>query len=1216
MATSLSVSTVWRVTKRAVLQLLYSALAFALFGVAGSAQSAFGRLAGTVFDAGGGVLPGVVITLTSEQTGQTQTASTGDSGAFLFPQVQPGLYTVTMTLAGFRTAQFEDIAIDVSVERSLTARLEVGELRETVSVSGGTPLVQTTTPEVTQTVVQRQILELPLLNRDPLALIQLQAGVPGIATRTATAINGGRPTWTQVTQDGINIQDNFIRWNALNFSPNRPTSDTVSEFTITTAIPGANAAGGATTVQLITPAGTNKLRGDLFGFNSSSSRGTNSFFNERNGLPKPDVSRNQFGGSLGGPIVRNRLFFFGYYEGSHQRAQVTQNNTVPVHDDFLQGVFRYVGTVDRQIHAVNVLQAAGLRLDPVVARDILARVPSSSSVNNFDVGNSTPDRVLNTAGYAFLQDSLNRRNAWGTRLDFEANPRHHLEAVYSWFHEVDDRNDIDGVHDRPLVFNDLDAHRYVGAWRWATGALTNEVRGGGNLAPSRFETTETFGSALFSVPFVTNPVESFQPQGRNTRTFQYSDTGSWQRGRHELQFGGGLQQVHVNSYGFGARFPIVAFGFSAAAPASVQLAASQLPGGVSAADLASANALASFLSGTISSLQQTFEVRDKTSGFLAGIPNTRNYRLNNATAFLQDNWRWKPNVTLRAGLKWEYYTPLRERDDLGFQPALNGHSVRDALLDPNGTVTFVNGGFYKKDLDNFGPNVGFAWDPFKDGRTSIRGGYSLTFVNEEAMTVTDNASGGNFGLSADATLTNLYTTVAAGVPGVPTPPFMRVRSYADQLDIDPRAAAFAMDPDIKQPRVHQVSLGVSRELPWRFAGEARYIGTFGRGLWRGIDLNQMNPRGAFQDDFLRARNNGFLALQASGVFDPAYNPALAGSQPLTVIPTLGGGFLTSAAVRSLIQTGQVAALADLYETGAGPIIGAQARRMFLPNPGIYVADLIENGGFTNYNALQLELRRQLQAGVLGQVNYTFSKTRTNSLGTTQERFEPFLDNARPQLDAGRSEFHISHVINANAVIDLPFGREQRWLNRGGILDSIVGGWQTGAVVHWQSGSPISLLAQRGTFNRTARSFHQTARTALSADELKKLIGVRDVNGIVYWIDPNVIDPNTGRAVGPDTLANLPGFPGQVFFNPMAGEVGNLEILAFDGPSQFVTDLSITKRVRVWKQAGLRLRADIFNLFNTVNFWVADDDINSTTFGRITDTTTSPRLIQLQVKVDF
>jgi hypothetical protein len=321
-------------------------------------------------------------------------------------------------------------------------------------------------------------------------------------------------------------------------------------------------------------------------------------------------------------------------------------------------------------------------------------------------------------------------------------------------------------------------------------------------------------------------------------------------------------------------------------------------------------------------------------------------------------------------------------------------------------------------------------------------------------------------------------------------------------------------------------------------------------------------------------------------------------------------------VRNLIQTGQVAALADLYETGAGAAVGAQARQAFLANPGIYVADLIENGGFSNYNALQLELRRQIQSGVLGQINYTFANTRTNSPGRTQERFEPFLDNARPQLDEGRSEFHVTHVINGNLVADLPFGRGQKWLNRGGLWNVLLGGWETGAIVHWQTGAPISILSQRGTFNRAARSFHQTARTSLSAHDLKKLIGIRDVDGIIYWIDPRVIDPNTGRAVGPDTLTNAPGFPGQVFFNPMAGEVGTLPILAFDGPSQFVADLSLSKRIRVWKQAGVRLRADIFNLFNTVNFYVVDDDINSTSFGRVIDTTTSPRLVQFVVKMDF
>jgi hypothetical protein len=1063
--------------------------------------------------------------------------------------------------------------------------------------------------------VQRQIVDLPLDGRNPIELIRLQAGVPGILNRTTTAINGGRPTWTQLTQDGINIQDNFIRVNALDFVPNRPTSDTVAELTITTAVQGADAAGGATAVRLITPSGTNRFRGNVFGFNRNNRRAANAFFNTRSGLPTPEFSRNQFGGTLGGPVVRNRLFFFGYYEGFRRRTQVTQNNVIPAHDDFLQGVFRYVAG-DGQIRAVNVTQLSGLPLDPGVRRDILAQVPGASNVNNFDEGNSAETRRLNTAGYRFLQRELTNRNHWGMRFDYEATPRHRFEVNYAWFREIDDRSDLDTVHERPAVFNASTVQRYVTAWRWTGSNLTNEVRGGGNLAPTAFESDEDFGDAIFTVPLITNRIATFQPQGRDTRTFQYNDTGSWRRGDHELQFGGHLQQIRVNPYGFAGRLPGVAFGFSAAAPATVQLTATQFPGGISAADLASANALLSLLSGTITSVTQTFQVRDRTSGFLAGIPNNANYSLSNAAAFLQDNWRWKPNFTLRAGLKWEYYSPLREDDNLALLPILDGRPARDVLLDPNGRVTFVDGGFYGKDLDNFGPTVGFAWDPFKDGRTAVRGGYSLTFVNEETITVAVNAASANAGLETTASLTNLYTTVAAGVPLVPTPEFKSVRTYADQLGVSLTSAAFTIDPKIKQPNVHQVSVGISRELLGSFAGEARYVGTFGRGLWRGVDLNQTNPRGAFQEDFLRARTNGFLALQSTGVFNPAFDPAMPGSQPLTMIPTFGGGFLTNATVRNLIQTGQVAALADLYTTSAGPVIAAQARQAFLPNPGIYVADLVRNGGFSDYHAMQLELRRQVRGGLFGQINYTLADTRSNSAGTSQSRFEPFLDNSRPGLDEGRSQFHVTHAVNANMIAELPFGAGKRWLNRGGLWDALAGSWQASTIVHWQSGAPISLVARRGTFNRTARSSNQTARTSLSARDLKKLLGVREANGNIYWIDPKAIDPNSGRAVGADNLTNAPGFAGQLFFNPMAGDVGNLEILAVDGPSQFLVDLSLSKRLRVWRQTGLQVRADLFNLFNTVNFFVGDYDINSTTFGRITDTNTDPRIVQLVVKLDF
>src|SRR5215831_5998274 len=184
-----------------ILSRLAATLVIILACSAAFAQSAIGRLAGSVFDSSGGVLPGATVTLTGELTGQTQTTTTTDTGSFLFPQVQPGIYTVGIMLSGFKRAEFQHVEINVGVERSITARLDVASVAENVEVVAGTPNVQTTTPEVTQTVVQRQIQDLPLDDRDPLALIRLQAGVPGIVNRVDTSINGGRPTWTEMTQD-------------------------------------------------------------------------------------------------------------------------------------------------------------------------------------------------------------------------------------------------------------------------------------------------------------------------------------------------------------------------------------------------------------------------------------------------------------------------------------------------------------------------------------------------------------------------------------------------------------------------------------------------------------------------------------------------------------------------------------------------------------------------------------------------------------------------------------------------------------------------------------------------------------------------------------------------------------------------------------------------------------------------------------------------------
>ena len=384
-----------------------------------SAQSPLGRLAGTVFDTSGAVLPGATATLTNEGTGQTQSTVSNETGAFLFPQVPVGTYKLDVSLPSFKSASFTGIAIAVGQEYSITAKLALGNVSEVVSVEAGSSLVPTTTPEVSQTIDQKQIETLPLNGRNPITLIQLQAGVAGILNRANTAINGGRPTWTELSQDGINIQDNFIRTNSLDFVPNRPTTDNVGEFSITSAVQGADNAGGATQVRMVTPSGTNAFKGNVYEYNRHSKFAANSFFNKRANpvVPVSYLNRNQFGGSVGGPIQRGKLFFYANYEAFRQSTQTAQNFTIPANPDLLRGTFRYVAT-DGSVRSANVLQLTGQTVDAKMQSDILSLYPSSDKVNSYDSGDSRADRILNTGRYRFQQDDLNDRDQWVGRADY------------------------------------------------------------------------------------------------------------------------------------------------------------------------------------------------------------------------------------------------------------------------------------------------------------------------------------------------------------------------------------------------------------------------------------------------------------------------------------------------------------------------------------------------------------------------------------------------------------------------------------------------------------------------------------------------------------------------------------------------------------------------------------------------------------------------------
>src|SRR5215204_2367642 len=264
------------------------------------AQGTTGRLSGTV-SGPDGALPGATVTATDLTTGKEQIVTTNGEGFYNFPSLEFGTYTIKVTATGFKTLVANEQKIDVGREATLSPVLQIGDVSAEVVVTAGADVITSTSAQVSNTVSPQQILSLPLVTRNPLSLTGLQAGVSANSAQNTT-INGMRTTFTNITRDGINIQDTFIRSNATDFAPGRPSVDDTGEFTITLTNAEADQGYGGAQIRLVTPRGTKAFSGALFAYNRNSAFSANNFFNNRQGLKRPFRNRNQYGGKVSGPL--------------------------------------------------------------------------------------------------------------------------------------------------------------------------------------------------------------------------------------------------------------------------------------------------------------------------------------------------------------------------------------------------------------------------------------------------------------------------------------------------------------------------------------------------------------------------------------------------------------------------------------------------------------------------------------------------------------------------------------------------------------------------------------------------------------------------------------------------------------------------------------------------------------------------------------------------
>src|SRR5438094_456218 len=885
-------------------------------------QSSTGSIVGTVVDAQGLPIKDATVTLTNLGTNSSCGSSTETNGGYRFESIDYGYYRVSVTRAGFKAGVVNNIKLDAATQYSVPPiTLEVGATADTVQVEAGAEIVNTTSAEVTSTVEKAQIDSLPILNRNPLALLALEPGVSnsGPNGAIATTINGQRTSFSNLTIDGINVQDNFIRENALDFSPNLPFNSQAQEFTVVNQNSAVENGGGASQVSIVTPKGTNNFHGDGFWYYRSNAWAANDWFNAASGIPQPGLLQNQGGGSLGGPLKKDKLFIYGYYEFLRLRQQTPNNTTIlsPATQSALASAtptlpFTYqpldttTGLPSGPPQTVDLLSVSHnarptvpvFNLDPATLA-ILKSVPTAS--NNNRVGDG-----VNLLGYQFNARSNNTLDNFGFRGDYDLSHHNTLSATFQWNRQIVDRPDIDTSFNQVPVVSNNDKTKFLStAWRWNSGGnITNDARFGFNLAPATFRSTQDFSKPgyLLGGFATTLPTPDFEPQGRNTHTWAWKDNANWVHGNHVITFGGQLQRVTIFAYDNFGVTPVYTLEINGANRPSRSDFPAPAGAAISSTDRLNAIALLASGAGVVGQVDQTFNVTSQQSGFVSGAGDNRNYR--------QNNWS--------------------------------------------------------------------------------------TYLNDAFFTAAGNAAAGNSGLSSSPSAQGLTGLTVSGLnaQGLTAPPFqvpIDFQTNAINLGVG-SVAGYAIDPHIRVPYVEQWNLSIQRDLGWNTSLTIGYIGNHGVGLFRAIDVNQLDfTKNGFLADFKRARANGFLSLAANGVFDPLYSGP--GSQPLTVFPLLfaTGGIDSHDPNNSQffqhrfvddIQLGLLGALessyhAEEWDTGNNPGPGFGNPVTLFANPFIMGGDLLKNSSFSSYHAGVVEVRRRLNRGLYLQANYVFSKVMTD-----------------------------------------------------------------------------------------------------------------------------------------------------------------------------------------------------------------------------------------------
>ncbi|NWG13940.1 MAG: TonB-dependent receptor [Acidobacteria bacterium] len=1247
--------------RSSVLQLLCSwAVMLALSSVPVDAQSVRGSMRGHVQDQSGAVVPGVSVTIRNTATGDNFSALSDERGAYAFPSINLGTYTLTTEVVGFKKAEVQGIVVEVGVPAIVDVTLEVGGSSEQVLVTAETlSSVNTVSSTLTNVINTRQVADLPLPTRNPVDLARLQIGVAVTGTDTRNASVGGlRGAATNVTQDGINAMDNFVKTSSF-FAISAPSLASTEEFSVTVGTVGSDSGRGLAQVRMVTKSGTNELRGSVFWQHRNDNLNANSFFSNSSGTPRPPELQNWGGFAVGGPVWlprlydgRNRSFWFFSYEAFRENFAALRNRTV-LTEPARKGIFRYTGA-DGQLQSVNLLEIGNAKaINPVTS----AQLNAMPLPNNTEVGDG-----LNTAGYRFNVLGTDPSDKYVGRFDQEL-----LQSQKWGYHKLEFVYNRAEFLLKPDTFNGIEAPFAGGANAYQSSVrtlmataihstfgsrVTNEARFGHQRAPVGFLRDSAPKNPFFiNLGSVTDYDNTFMSQGRNTLVYQFLDNLAVIRGTHTLRMGMDFQSISALTFNDAGIQPTINLGTNSANPDGiVNSSFPSLPAGATGTAIANrARSIFADITGFLGTATQTFNVASPTSGFVSGATRQRNFKQRMLALYLQDEWRLRRNMTFNYGLRWEWQGVPYESQGLAIQPkngvaGLWGISGPGNLFSPGslkGTaptyLDFVNGDtgikLYNNDWNNFAPFVGVAYQPLfgsgplrrlfgSQGQSSIRAGFAVSYL-QDGFTVVSNALGvgtTNPGLiqsSANNVPTGVLTS--SGVP-VPVPVFKMPVADADNMLLNFNNGLWTFDPNLRVPYVQQWSFGIEREVARGWVLEARYVGNHAIKVFRAVNYNEVNIfENGFLDEFKNAKKNLDINI-ANAKGSTFANNNLPGQVALPIFSTLltglsaSSGFSNSTFVNNLNlgnvgATASTLAFSSTYRTNRANL----APNFFVVNPNAAFARVLTNSSFSNYNSLQVELRKRMSHGLYLQAGYTFSKALTDSEGS-QSNLEDFRTLRDLRLDRHRASFDQTHRFISNFIYELPIGTGRRWLSSGITpLRKMIEGWQIGGIINWQTGGPVSIYSNRSTFNAANPGLNPAQLTGASFEQIRSAMGVYKTEQGVFFIDPNLLNvtvsPTTGKLTGATLKEGLLGAPAP-------GTFGNMPRNNITGPPFSQFDFSITKRTYYAERRNIELKVNFLNAFNHPNFAFTSVIFDDANFARISATRGGARIITFILSLNF